>query len=201
MTPKARRIFGGILLVIVGFSSAVASGFATYCIVASTGIGGLTPRIGPTGCEAYLTGVSALLTPTIAAIAAYIAYQQYQTARTKLRHDLYERRAGILRGVLVALGPVFRDGRVGGDVIPELIRATSEKDVLLDSDLCKYLDDLYRKIVYIYALQLQFQGLPDGRDRTRLVDEHAELLAWLTEQPIELRQRFLSYLRISDAEG
>jgi hypothetical protein len=103
--------------------------------------------------------------------------------------------------VLVALGPVFRDGRVGGDVIPELIRATSEKDVLLDSDLCKYLDDLYRKIVYIYALQLQFQGLPDGRDRTRLVDEHAELLAWLTEQPIELRQRFLSYLRISDAEG
>ena len=76
MTPRVRRIWGGTLLVIVAFSSAVASGFATYCIVASTGIGGLAPRIGPTGCEAYLTGVSALLTPTIAAIAAYIAYQQ-----------------------------------------------------------------------------------------------------------------------------
>src|SRR5256886_7455249 len=109
MTPRVRRIWGGTLLVIVAFSSAVASGFATYCIVASTGIGGLAPRIGPTGCEAYLTGVSALLTPTIAAIAAYIAYQQHQRARTKLRHDLYERRAGILRGVLVALAPVFRD--------------------------------------------------------------------------------------------
>jgi len=125
MTPRARRIWGGILLAIVGFSSAVASGFATYCIVASTGIGGLAPRIGPTGCEAYLTGVSALLTPTIAAIAAYIAYQQHQTARTKLRHDLYERRAGILRGVLVALAPVFHDGRVAGDVIPELMSSST----------------------------------------------------------------------------
>ena len=200
MTPRVRRIWGGTLLVIVAFSSAVASGFATYCIVASTGIGGLAPRIGPTGCEAYLTGVSALLTPTIAAIAAYIAYQQHQTARTKLRHDLYERRAGILRGVLVALTPVFRDGRVAGDVIPELIRATSEKEVLLNAELCKYLDDLYRKAVYMYALQLQYADLPAGPARTRLVDEHTELLVWLTEQPTALRQRFLTYLRAGDAE-
>src|SRR6266550_2949735 len=100
MTPRVRRIWGGTLLVIVAFSSA---------------------------------------------IAAYIAYQQHQTARTKLRHDLYERRAGILRGVLVALSPVFRDGRVAGEVIPLLVRATSEKEVLLNAELCKYLDDLYRK--------------------------------------------------------
>ena len=146
MTPRARRIWGGTLLVIVAFSSAVASGFATYCIVASTGIGGLAPRIGPTGCEAYLTGVSALLTPTIAAIAAYIAYQQHQTARTKLHHDLY------------------------------------------------------RKAVYMYALQLQYADLPAGPARTRLVDEHTELLVWLTEQPTALRQGFLTYLRAGDAE-
>src|SRR5437879_13328230 len=105
MTPRVRRIWGGTLLVIVAFSSAVASGFATYCIVASTGIGGLAPRIGPTGCEAYLPGVSALLTPTIAAIAAYLASQQQQTARPKLRHDLYQLRAAMHPGLLTPRGP------------------------------------------------------------------------------------------------
>ncbi len=47
---------------------------------------------------------------------------------------------------------------------------------------------------------LQFADLPAGPARARLVDEHTELLVWLTEQPTALRQRFLTYLRVSEAE-
>src|SRR5205814_9419354 len=101
---------------------------------------------------------------------------QHHTARTKLRHVLYERRAGILRGVLVALAPVFHDGRVAGDVIPELIRATSEKEVLLNAELCKYLDDLYRRS----SIRMRFSS----STRTSRLDRPARV--WSTSTPSSL---------------
>jgi hypothetical protein len=87
-------------------------------------------------------GASALLAPVIGTIAAYVAYQQYRSARMTLKLHMYERRVEVLRGVLAALGGVFREGKVPGETIPELLRATSEKDYRLRKDLIEYLDEL-----------------------------------------------------------
>jgi hypothetical protein len=43
--------------------------------------------------------LSAALTPLIAAIVAYIAYQQYRVNRLRLSHDLFERRLKIFEAV------------------------------------------------------------------------------------------------------
>jgi hypothetical protein len=123
-----------------------------------------------------------------------------RTARTTLKLHMYERRVEILRGVLAALGGVFREGRVPGETIPDLLRATSEKDYLLRKDLIEYLDGLYRKAVHGYTLHLEFNDLADSPERTKLVNEHAEVIRWLTEQPAELRRRFIPYLKLSDDE-
>jgi hypothetical protein len=118
--------------------------------------------------------------------------------RETIRLQQYERRAAILRGVLRCLGMVLRDGRVGSDVIPCLFEATSEKDYLLDADLCRHFDDIYRKAVEAWANHASWEGLPVGPERTRVVGEHARLIEWLTEQPAILRQRFLPYLKIGE---
>jgi hypothetical protein len=141
-------------------------------------------------------GASALLAPVIGTIAAYVAYQQYRSARMTLKLHMYERRVEVLRGVLAALGGVFREGKVPGETIPELLRATSEKDYLLRKDLIEYLDELYRKAVRGYTLYHEFEELPVGPERTKLVTEHFEVIGWLLEQPAELRRRFIPYLQL-----
>ncbi len=40
----------------------------------------------------YVDVLSALLTPFIAIITTYIAYQNYRNAKLKLRHELYDKR-------------------------------------------------------------------------------------------------------------
>ncbi len=45
--------------------------------------------------QALIDVFSALLTPVIAAIAVYVAYQQWQTNRRRLQLDLYDRRLRI----------------------------------------------------------------------------------------------------------
>jgi hypothetical protein len=141
---------------------------------------------------------AALLTPLIALLTVYIAYQQYRTARTLLKVHLYERRAEILRGVSAALAGVFREGKVPGETIPELLRATSEKEYLLHQDLSEYLDQVYRKVVRGYTVYHEFKDLPVGEKRDRLVSEQSEILLWIHDQPAELRRRFSTYLGFAE---
>ena len=191
------RLGAALLVAAILIASFVFTASA-YCVVASVLVD--HPAIGSGTCDAFLAGAAALLTPVVGTIAAYVAYQQHRTTRTTLRTHLYERRAEILRGVLAALGGVFREGRVPGETIPDLLRATSEKDYLLQRDLVEYLEELYKKAVRGYTLYPEFKDLPVGPQRTKLVNEHAEVIKWLTEQPAELRRRFVPYLKLTDAD-
>jgi hypothetical protein len=46
--------------------------------------------------KALVEASSAALTPVVAILTVYIAYQQYQTNMSKLRLDLYDRRRKVL---------------------------------------------------------------------------------------------------------
>ena len=74
--------------------------------------------------------LSALLTPTIAGIAVYIAYQQWLTNRLRLDLDLYDRRLRLYQatieyidGVIARLNPTL-------EVISTFRRSTAEVDFL-----------------------------------------------------------------------
>jgi len=53
---------------------------------------------------------NALLTPVIAGVVAYIAYQQHKTNRDRLRLDLYDRRLKVFEGLMVLLSIIFQKG-------------------------------------------------------------------------------------------
>lgn len=197
MSRWARPLAGALAAAAVLAASFIFT-TAVYCVAAPLFVD--RPVIAAATCTTFLAGASALLTPVIGTIAAYVAYQQYRTTRTTLRIHLYERRVEILRGVLAALGGVFREGKVPGETIPELLRATSEKDYLLRSDLIEYLEELYRKAVRAYTLYYEFKELPVGPERTKLVNEHAQLIEWLVNTPAELRRRFIPYLKLADVD-
>ena len=188
---------GGLGLIALGVAI-FSFGASAYCLVALTGIGGLQPRLGASQCTSYFSALSALLTPTIAAAAAYIGYRQFQTSRAKLMYDLYERRVLVLRGALAFLSAVRRDGTVKAAEIPALATALSERRYLFEQDLASYLEELQRNAVAIFTKELLFRELIAGSpQRKTLVDQHSELIAWMLEQPAEIERRFETYLKIT----
>lgn len=126
--------------------------------------------------------------------------KQLDEMRRQRQLGLYRPRIAVLRGVRRALGYAAREGKVPGETLGELLRATGEKEFLFGKDLCDYLDELYRKCVRAYALHLQLGDVPVGEERTRIVTEASEILQWILEQPTVLREKFTPYLRVEGPE-
>jgi hypothetical protein len=81
---------------------------------------------------------------------------------------------------------------------PDGPRPSDQLDLTL-RNLIEYLDELYRKAVRGYTLYHEFEELPVGPERTKLVTEHFEVIGSLLEQPAELRRRFIPYLQLTDS--
>jgi len=126
---------------------------------------------------------------------------QLREMRIQTQLGLYRPRLAVMRGVRKALSLVARDGKVPGETIPELIRALGEKEFLFGSDLCDYLDELYRRCVEAYTLHMQLEDVPVGEQRTKIVTAEAEQVRWILDQLAALRARFKPYLRIEEPQG
>lgn len=70
--------------------------------------------------------IAACLTPLIAIIATYIAYQQYRANRLKNRHDLYDRRLAVYNAVAEFLAHAMREGTADHAQLITLLQKTRE---------------------------------------------------------------------------
>lgn len=146
----------------------------------------------------YVDLLSAALTPAIGITTTYIAIQQYRTNKIRLRHELYERRVEIFRGVLALLSAAIRQAGVTGDDLVNFTRSTSEKEFLFDDALCQYTEEIYSKAVKLWSAgkQLDRKDLPVGPERTQLAEETSDLVGWLLDQLPEVRKKFSKSLSI-----
>ncbi|MBI1896147.1 MAG: hypothetical protein HYS04_06360 [Acidobacteria bacterium] len=141
--------------------------------------------------------LSALTTPVTAGIATLIAYRQYKTDQLRLRHEGYERRVAVFRGVLEHLSAILRHGKATLELLPDYVKATSEKEFLFGADLCAYLDEIYRRTVEAWRLDEENRTIPVGDLRkAAVVNQEAAQFEWLLLQIPEVRTRFAPYLRL-----
>lgn len=83
-----------------------------------------------------------LLTPLIAIVATYIAWQQWKTNRQKLILDRYDRRLRVYEEVRKILSIIFRDDKASYDDLLKFRTAVSEADFLFGSEIPKYIDEI-----------------------------------------------------------
>ena len=141
------------------------------------------------------------LTLIIAAIVAYIAWQQWQLNRTKHRLDLYDRRLKIYREVKVLLNNVVRCGDVSSQELISFISNSSEADFLFEDEIKEYIDALYKKGADLSALTKACRHAADHGSPPHFNYEESskkiyEIHLWYGEQFEIAHEKFLPYLSL-----
>lgn len=72
-----------------------------------------------------------MLTPIIAVVATYIAYQQWKTNKQKLILDRYDRRLKVYEEVTQIIRLILRDSKASNEDLIKFRNAVTEVDFLL----------------------------------------------------------------------
>src|SRR5450759_1555324 len=88
---------------------------------------------------------SALLTPLIAIIATYIAWQQWRGNELKLRLDRYEKRLRIYQEVVKVIGFLMRDANMKLEDLMAFRANTAEAAFLFGPEITKYIEEIFSR--------------------------------------------------------
>ncbi|HUT70659.1 MAG TPA: hypothetical protein VMW89_08260 [Desulfatiglandales bacterium] len=106
----------------------------------------------PAISASWIDILSALLTPTIALIALYIAYQQHKTNQQRLRHETYERRLKVYKAVQAHLSIILRAGKTSYQECTLFYSEASEAAFLFDKSVMDKIDKIYSKSIEMVGL-------------------------------------------------
>ena len=143
-----------------------------------------------------MSGVE-ILSALIAAIAIYIAYQQWSTNKLRLKHELYDRRFKVYKAVQIHLSHVLTHAKIGGEETAALANAMQDARFLMNEKMHNYIHEIYIKSIKMRSKQEQYKDLPVGDERSKLVEEEHENLGWLTDQLPKLHIVFGPFLKLS----
>lgn len=147
--------------------------------------------------------LNALLTPIIAVIATYIAYQQWQGNKLKLKMERYERRLRVYQEVVKMLKQCTNGDLREFAAIVDFGAATAETDFLFGSEIRQYLDEISTRAAKLRSANAQYkefvQPHPPGYDHNQIVTEMGTQTAWFVDQLVNsvAKNKFGKYLNIS----
>jgi hypothetical protein len=144
-----------------------------------------------------------LLTPVIAVMAVYIAYQQWKVGERKFEFDHYERRVQIFREVRAILILVLRDFNPDFMELQKFSAATAEADFLFGSEIPVYLDEILKRGWALRSAHMDYRDFTQppvpGYDHAKVVSEMHEQEVWFTNQIATgaAKENFKKYLSVS----
>lgn len=150
----------------------------------------------------FVSLMNALLTPLIAIIATYIAWQQWQGNRLKLNMDRYDRRLRIYQEVLKMLRTCSNRKPDWPDVI-NFGSSSAEADFLFGPEIRQYIDEIISRASELIAAKAEYrdftQPAPPEYDHNKVVKEMMTQVKWFTEQIVGFgaKKKFTKYLNIS----
>jgi hypothetical protein len=148
-----------------------------------------------------------LLTPVIAIITTYIAWQQWQGNKQKLKMDGYERRLRVYQEVVKMLKTCANGQIREFSVILDFGAATAEADFLFGPEIRQYLDEISTRAAKLRSANVQYrdftQPVPENYDHEKIVNEMTTQTAWFVEQLVGFvaKNKFGQYLNISEVKA
>ncbi|MGE3968512.1 MAG: hypothetical protein AB7F08_09750 [Dongiaceae bacterium] len=144
----------------------------------------------------WIDVLSALLTPTIALLGSYIAWQQWRLSRRRLTLDLFEKRYAVYSATRDLIGTVVAHGRVTDREAYEFLLKTSDSEFVCGAQVAEYLKRLFEKVCALQALFSELEALPVGQGRSENVRRQREIKDFITSQHEQLRCLFQPLLTL-----
>lgn len=142
----------------------------------------------PETAPLWVDVLSALLMPTIALGAAYVAYQQHKVNKQRLMHETYDKRLKVYKTVQKHLTIIIRARDTTFAECLEFYSEASEAAFLFDKSVINRIDKMYNKSVQMVALRERLypddgsQGLPGGEERNEVSQQITDLYEWHVHQ-------------------
>lgn len=143
----------------------------------------------------WTTYLTAMMTPVVACFGAWIAYQQWITARDKLRLDLYDRRLAVYQVARETLGIVFTEGDLKRDDETAYLQGTVRARWLFGKEIEAYLmKEFWPQLADLHCTVSELDGLAPGPERTKLAKKKEEQRKWFYAQEDRMDKLFFPYL-------
>jgi hypothetical protein len=132
-------------------------------------------------------GLAAALTPLLAILAAYIAYQQHRTARHRLRLDLYDRRFRVYVALVDCLCGILSAQNITVEELDQRLRAlqshTTEVAFLFGSEVSDFISTIIPKVARLSVVRTQLNS-PRSSDpvQANALEEMDHILNWMVRQ-------------------
>jgi hypothetical protein len=146
----------------------------------------------------------ALLTPTIAIITTYVAWQQWQIKKSEFNLACYDRRLAVYKALDSFYGEVATAATANYSAVLKLRVDTAEAPFLFGTEIEKHLNEVYQKGIRVASLHEQMYpssggpGLPVGQARSEAAEEEGQLVLSLqTVAKVESKKLFGKYLRLA----
>ena len=133
-----------------------------------------------TNYERIINLLAALLTPTIAVVTAYIAYQQYILNKNNEKRELLDRRLTIFKSTMLFIITIAQNDRADTNSVADFVRGTADCFYLFDLEIQKYIDDIYHKAIELNKCHKKLEpslpsSLPIGDERNQVANKACEI--------------------------
>lgn len=150
--------------------------------------------------ESMVRYSTALLTPAIACITTYIAWQQWRTNHQRFKFERYDRRLRIYEEVRRILSIIMRDADISTDELLKFRIAVSEADFLFDPEIPLYLEEIYKHGLNFWEHNQKYRDRgsgPEDYDHETVVAKKKNELDWFMKQFELSKTKFRKYLNVS----
>lgn len=140
--------------------------------------------------------LQALAVPVIAGVGAWVALQQMHIARTKLQHDLYDRRYAVFQAVRRFLDEASVRKIVSDDTLRAFVLGTADAAFLFDDRLAAYLKEMSERARKAQSIYMVMEDLPAGDEKARASAAAGGHVTWLMQQIDGLTEKFRPFLTL-----
>ena len=136
-----------------------------------------------------------ILTVVIAAIVAYIAWQQHKLSIEKFKVDLFDKRFAIYKGTKVLLSKILEEEKCDIEMLNEFRRATQDSMFLFDDEITAHLKEIDNMFLHVLRFQEDLKGIRRSKKKTELLGVKKELFIILAKELRNSRNVFAPYIK------
>jgi hypothetical protein len=142
---------------------------------------------------------AAALSPVIAVVGGWIAWQQVRINRNKLKLDRFEKRFEIYEAAMSFAAKVSSSGSLQAEWTHDFQLKTRGARFLLNKELADYLDEILMKAADLHATMrfLESPTMPESK-REALANKWTGLQRWFNDQFKAIPDKFAPFLSVDD---